>query len=107
MKVYGAVVDRETRCVHYHTDKDIIAIRFKCCNRYYPCYKCHEEAEDHPVERWPQAEFEQKAILCGSCHTELSINSYMAVDCCPHCQAPFNERCAAHYHIYFEYNPAE
>ncbi|TKI16435.1 hypothetical protein FCT18_20820 [Lysinibacillus sphaericus] len=21
---------------------DIIALKFTCCERYYPCYKCHE-----------------------------------------------------------------
>ena len=29
--VYGSIVDHETRCIHYHTQLDIIAIKFKCC----------------------------------------------------------------------------
>jgi uncharacterized CHY-type Zn-finger protein len=102
MKVYGAVVDNATRCVHYHTEKDIIAIKFKCCNRYYPCYKCHEEAADHSIQRWSQEHYEELAILCGNCHNELTIKQYMNTVICPHCQAIFNERCAAHYPIYFE-----
>ncbi|WP_391119028.1 CHY zinc finger protein [Psychrobacillus sp. L3] len=102
MKVYGAVVDNETRCTHYHTEKDIIAIKFKCCNRYYPCYKCHEEEADHTIERWQQKQFDALAVLCGSCQTELTINEYMQTDNCPNCKAVFNERCAAHYPIYFE-----
>lgn len=42
-KIYGATIDNETRCTHYHTPLDIIAIKFKCCDKYYPCYKCHNE----------------------------------------------------------------
>ncbi|WP_438350741.1 CHY zinc finger protein [Paenibacillus sp. FA6] len=103
MDIYGAVVDNETRCVHYHTEKDIIAMKFKCCNRYYPCYKCHEEHADHSIERWPQEQFDELAILCGSCHTELTIQQYMHTASCPHCRASFNERCALHYPIYFEH----
>ncbi|MFJ8065900.1 CHY zinc finger protein [Psychrobacillus sp. NPDC096426] len=102
MKVFGAVVDNETRCTHYHTEKDIIAIKFKCCNRYYPCYKCHEEDADHKIERWPKQQFGELAILCGSCQKELTIHAYMHTASCPHCQATFNERCSAHYPIYFE-----
>lgn len=102
MKVHGAVVDNATRCVHYHSAKDIIAIKFKCCNQYYPCYKCHEEEANHCIQRWSQEQFDEFAILCGSCHNELTINQYMQTVICPYCQANFNERCTAHYHIYFE-----
>lgn len=31
-KVYGSLIDTETRCRHYFTEEDIIAIKFKCCN---------------------------------------------------------------------------
>lgn len=104
MDIYGATVDKTARCVHYHTEKDIIAIKFKCCNRYYPCYKCHEEHADHIIQRWTQEQFDELAILCGNCHTELTITEYMNTANCPHCAALFNERCAAHYHLYFDEN---
>ncbi|GLC89042.1 CHY zinc finger protein [Lysinibacillus piscis] len=103
MRVLGAIVDEETRCVHYHTEKDIIAIKFKCCAQYYPCYQCHEEHADHAIERWEKEEWGTKAILCGKCQTELTIEEYMAVTHCPHCQSLFNEGCANHYHLYFVY----
>lgn len=45
-KVYGATVDQETRCTHYNTPFDVIAIKFKCCHKYYPCFKCHNESEN-------------------------------------------------------------
>ncbi|UXR69980.1 MULTISPECIES: CHY zinc finger protein [unclassified Staphylococcus] len=101
--VYGATIDHQTRCKHYHTDVDIIAIKFKCCNKYYPCIHCHEEDETHPVEPWPSDTFEHtKAILCGVCQHEMTIRSYMDHTHCPNCHALFNSRCQFHYHHYFE-----
>lgn len=101
--VRGVDVDAQTRCRHYHTEKDIIAIKFRCCNTYYPCYQCHEALADHPIEVWKKEEFEEKAILCGNCATELSIHEYLACrSVCPHCGAHFNPGCADHYALYFE-----
>ncbi|MDG4657764.1 CHY zinc finger protein [Ectobacillus antri] len=99
--VYGPTVDQETRCVHYHSEKDIIAIRFKCCDKYYPCYECHDACEDHQRAVWPKAEWNEKAILCGVCQTELTINEYQSVTHCPTCKSAFNEGCKTHYHLYF------
>lgn len=100
--VYGSTVDNETRCKHYHTELDIIAIKFRCCSRFYPCYKCHEESEKHPVIRWEQNQFNEAAILCGHCKNLLTIKEYMGAKTCKYCGAAFNSRCKAHYHIYFE-----
>jgi uncharacterized CHY-type Zn-finger protein len=41
MRVLGGVVDDQTRCVHYHGPTDVIAMRFKCCDAYFPCLRCH------------------------------------------------------------------
>ena len=57
LKVYGSLVDNETRCIHYHTFLDIIAIKFKCCEKYYPCYQCHNEHESHNIQRWSAENF--------------------------------------------------
>jgi uncharacterized CHY-type Zn-finger protein len=100
--VYGETIDDQTRCVHYGTAEDVIAIKFRCCGRYYPCHLCHEHAETHEAVRWAVAERRQNAVLCGVCSTELSIDDYLAVDRCPHCQARFNEGCRLHSHLYFE-----
>ncbi|MFJ7666452.1 CHY zinc finger protein [Lysinibacillus sp. NPDC097195] len=102
MKIFGAIIDNETRCVHYHTEKDIIAIKFACCERYYPCYKCHEEHAKHAIKRWQPSQFQIKAILCGHCKEELTIHTYMQSPSCPKCHAVFNDRCKNHYPIYFE-----
>jgi uncharacterized CHY-type Zn-finger protein len=101
--VFGPVVDDETRCIHYSSERDVIAIRFKCCNRYYPCFECHQQEADHPAQVWPRNEWATPAILCGKCKTELTVNEYLnSNDQCPHCKAPFNPGCRHHYHLYFE-----
>ncbi|WP_082232349.1 CHY zinc finger protein [Halobacillus massiliensis] len=100
-RVLGVKVDEKTRCAHYHTDIDIIAIKFYCCQTYYSCYYCHEEAADHPPQKWPKEHFNTKAILCGNCQNELTIEQYMNTPRCPSCRHPFNEKCSLHYPLYF------
>ncbi|WP_251519104.1 MULTISPECIES: CHY zinc finger protein [Staphylococcus] len=101
IKINGPTVDNESRCIHYQTPLDIIAIKFKCCNKYYPCYKCHEANEDHDIKRWKHEEYDEKAVLCGVCQYEMTINEYMMVEACPKCNGHFNNRCKFHYHHYF------
>ncbi len=48
-KVYGSLIDTETRCRHYFTEEDIIAIKFKCCNKYYPCYSAIMSLKSTPL----------------------------------------------------------
>ncbi len=100
--VRGATVDDQTRCAHYASPLDVVAIRFRCCGEYYPCHLCHEEAAGHPAERWPASEFDARAVLCGVCRHELTIAEYQAATACPHCGARFNPRCASHSHLYFD-----
>ncbi|NEU10370.1 hypothetical protein GZH53_18745 [Flavihumibacter sp. R14] len=100
--VKGNQIDDQTRCIHYHSALDIIAIKFKCCRTYYPCYDCHQAEADHRPERWSKEEWDTKAILCGACKTELTIRQYL--DCnytCPSCKAHFNPGCRNHDHLYF------
>jgi uncharacterized CHY-type Zn-finger protein len=99
----GKLTDNETRCVHYHSALDIIAIKFKCCNEYYPCYECHAEEAGHEAKVWKKEEWVTKAVLCGHCKGELSIQQYMeSNNHCPNCKAAFNPNCSRHYHLYFE-----
>ncbi|WP_111317906.1 CHY zinc finger protein [Algoriphagus chordae] len=103
VNIYGKTVDNQTRCQHWHSDLDVIAIKFKCCEKYYPCFSCHEEEADHQPEVWPKAEFDTKAILCGVCGSELTITEYQASgNTCPKCTVAFNPGCSKHYHLYFE-----
>ncbi len=103
IKVYGQTVDNQTRCVHYHSQLDIIAIKFKCCKKYYPCYECHLESEIHKPQVWSVAEHNQKVILCGVCKHELTIAEYInSGNKCTSCKSNFNPGCSLHYHLYFQ-----
>jgi len=62
MKILGKLYDNETRCFHYHSYKDIIAIKFKCCNIYYPCYLCHLETQTHKILKWNKNEFKRMSL---------------------------------------------
>ncbi|ASK65269.1 hypothetical protein CFK39_04845 [Brachybacterium avium] len=99
--VHGPTVDEQTRCIHYRTARDVIAIRFACCRRYYPCHLCHEETADHPSRPWPPGSGRQLAVLCGVCWAQLSIDDYVGAPQCPQCSAAFNPGCAAHHPLYF------
>lgn len=100
--IYGLEVDGETRCLHYRSVLDIIAIKFKCCGRWFPCFECHTAIADHDAEVWQENERGAKAILCGRCRGKLSIAEYFVCEStCPHCGRGFNPGCANHYHLYF------
>jgi len=102
-EVHGVGVDAETRCAHWSSPLDIIAIRFKCCGRWYPCFECHKATAGHVPEIWPAEEFDRSAILCGACGRQLTVDEYLAChSTCPACSAAFNPGCANHRHLYFE-----
>ena len=101
--VHGTDVNVRTQCAHYHSERDLIAIKFKCCNDFYACIQCHHEAAGHAPEVWPKSEFNAQAVHCGNCQHTFSIASYFDCDnSCPNCQVAFNPGCATHYHLYFE-----
>jgi uncharacterized CHY-type Zn-finger protein len=101
--VHGVSVNERTQCAHYHSDVDIVAIRFKCCDKFYACIHCHETIAGHEPVRWGRDEREAPAILCGNCHSILSVAEYLASgNTCPRCGALFNPGCAKHHHLYFE-----
>ncbi|MEW9502320.1 CHY zinc finger protein [Jeotgalibacillus marinus] len=101
--IYGPAIDSETRCTHYHSEKDIIAIKFFCCKRYFPCVSCHEEDGGCNHAVWPKNQFDEKAVLCGSCGNEHSISTYLECkSSCPNCHASFNPGCSLHAYLYFD-----
>jgi len=102
-EVRGLELDPQTRCEHWHSPLDVIAIKMKCCGVYYACKDCHDALADHPAKTWPRNEWNERAVLCGACRMELSIAEYL--DCgnaCPSCGAHFNPGCSNHHHFYFE-----
>jgi uncharacterized CHY-type Zn-finger protein len=103
LTVHGLELDAETRCVHWRSALDIVAIKMKCCGLYYACRDCHDVLAGHAIARWPESEWDENAILCGACGVELSIRAYLECgDACPACKAPFNPGCRHHRHFYFE-----
>lgn len=102
-QVCGIDLDPQTRCAHYHSPRDIVAIKMKCCTVYYACKDCHVALADHPITVWARSEWNSLAVLCGSCQTELTINQYLNCGSkCPACGAAFNPGCRNHWQFYFE-----
>ncbi len=100
--VHGVGLDDETRCAHYDSPRDVIAIEFPCCDEYYACYECHVALAGHDAERWPADARDERAVLCGVCGADLTIDAYLACDhACPACGAAFNPGCGTHHHRYF------
>jgi uncharacterized CHY-type Zn-finger protein len=96
--VVGADVDDETRCAHYKSALDIIAIKFKCCGHWFPCYECHAESAGHASKD----EFDTRAVLCGHCGAQMTVAEYLnCQSTCPRCSSRFNPGCARHYYLYF------
>jgi uncharacterized CHY-type Zn-finger protein len=101
--VQGLDLDAQSRCAHWRSPLDIVAIRMKCCGAYYACKDCHEALAGHALAVWPRGEWGERAVLCGGCGAELTIAAYLASsDACPACHAPFNPGCRHHHHFYFE-----
>ncbi|HPK03848.1 MAG TPA: CHY zinc finger protein [Candidatus Sumerlaeota bacterium] len=102
-EVLGVEIGARGTCAHYNSERDIVAIRFRCCGEYYGCHACHALLAGHPAERWPHFEFDRRAILCGACGEELTIHQYLSSpEACPLCHAPFNPGCRKHHQLYFE-----
>ncbi|CAN5321311.1 CHY zinc finger protein [soil metagenome] len=101
-KVNGVDIDPQTRCVHYHSDLDIIAIKFKCCGDWYPCIDCHTTVAGHEADTWKATERDAVTVLCGHCGRQLTTNEYTNCDStCPACSSGFNPGCLRHLHLYF------
>jgi len=100
----GIDVDPETRCAHWDDSVDVVALRFGCCEAYYPCDACHDAAADHEAVPWLRDRFDEPAVLCGACQTTLTAREYLddADDACPACGAEFNPGCRKHRDRYFE-----
>lgn len=102
MQIHGQTVDAQSRCVHYRSAVDVVAIKFFCCGRFYPCHQCHSAGETHAARLWPADRWAEHAILCGVCRGTLSIADYRAATACPSCGSAFNDGCRAHAHLYFD-----
>lgn len=95
----GQLVDDQTRCAHYNSDNDIIALKFKCCQTYYPCYKCHDELTNHDIQKY-SINSQENVILCGVCKLDMTFDDYKLLVC--KCGSAFNPGCKLHYDYYFD-----
>ena len=101
MRVFGLEIDEETRCLHYHSDLDIVALKCWVCQDYFSCYQCHDALRDHPFVAYPSKQKSDKVVLCGACRAELTIQDYQEKMACSFCQRQFNPACQKHHSIYF------
>ncbi|MGT2636451.1 CHY zinc finger protein [Streptococcus ratti] len=105
LTIYGDLTDNETRCTDYHGPTDIVALKCFACQKYYPCFKCHNRHEQHLFAPYPQYLKKDKAVFCGACQKELTIEDYKGQPACPCCGHPFNPNCSRHYDYYFSDKP--
>jgi len=107
-EIRGMEVDAETRCVHWRSAVDIVAIKMACCGVYWACKDCHEALAGHAIAVWGRGEWDAQAVLCGACGLEMTIREYMECESrCPGCGAGFNPGCKKHHHFYFEAQDGE
>src|SRR5450432_417006 len=67
--VMGIDLDPQSRCAHYRSALDIVAIKMKCCGLYYACKDCHDALAGHTIKTWPRNEWDAPAVMCGACGT--------------------------------------
>ena len=86
--------------LHYHSEADVVALRCRQCHKYYACYKCHDESENHDFK--PADASDPVPVLFGNCMNQLTKNQYEQGFCfC--CRHRFNPGCRLHQDIYFEW----
>ena len=67
--VAGTELPNRGRCRHYK--KSYRWFRFSCCSKVYPCDRCHDEEQEHPIEH-------ANRMICGFCSRE---QNYRPEDC--------------------------
>ena len=101
-QINGLLVDDQSRCQHYHSTLDIVALKCFECQKYYACYQCHDSLEEHSFRAYPCQLKQDKVLICGVCRHEMTIEEYQEAVACPNCHSVFNPACSKHYDIYFE-----
>lgn len=102
--IYGEWIDRNTRCKHWNLELDVIALKFKCCDRYYPCYLCHAENVEHEACRWLGQELSLvPMVVCGVCYHQYTYMEYSNTGyTCVNCLSNFNPKCSLHTEHYVD-----
>ena len=97
-RIFGIEIDKEGRCIHYHGANDVIANKCAKCQKFYACYKCHDESENHTFE--PVDPGQEGTVMCGSCGRLYSYKEYSCLIKCTGCSHEFNPGCSLHKNIY-------
>lgn len=102
--VRGVEVDAESRCAHWRSAVDVVAMRFRCCGEYYGCHICHEAVAGHAAQRWETVrDADEMVAMCGVCGGEFTLAAYLTTsDRCPACGTGWNPGCVKHRDLYFE-----
>ncbi|KAK5639838.1 hypothetical protein RI129_010649 [Pyrocoelia pectoralis] len=80
------------RCEHYKRFCKILA---PCCSNVYSCHICHDEKENHPLDR-----YKIKQLICNKCNNIQDATS----DRCNMCRVIFGQY-ACLYCFIFDDNP--
>ena len=98
LPIHGIDLDQNGRCMHYHTENDVVALSCAQCHRYFACYLCHDAIMTH---KFAPADPTDKSVMCGVCHQTMDYQDYSQNEC-PNCHHAFNPKCVRHQDIYFE-----
>ena len=79
-QINGLLVDDQSRCQHYHSPLDIVALKCFECQKYYACYQCHDRLEAHIYRAYPCQLKQDKVLICGVCRHEMTIEEYQDVE---------------------------
>ena len=99
INIHGLGLDEQGRCVHYHQNCDVVALKCARCQKYYACFSCHDAMEDHAFAATGAEE--EYPVLCGNCQQLLTRSQYDQGSCL-YCGIAFNPRCKLHKRIYFK-----
>mgnify|MGYP002719773498 CR=1 FL=1 len=98
--IHGINVDKQGRCAHYYSARDVVGNKCVHCDDFWACYKCHNAMRDH--EFGQMAVDAPESVICGACGHLMGYDTYGTAAVCPGCGHDFNPGCAAHAGIYFE-----
>lgn len=65
IRVGGQPLPQNGACQHYK--KSTRWFRFSCCNKVFPCDRCHDHTSNHPCER-------ALRMVCGKCSREQQFS---------------------------------
>lgn len=78
-------------CAHYSRGCKLVS---PCCGKIYSCRHCHDEAEDHSLDRYAIS-----SVICCACELQQPSDSPTCIN--PQCQLRFSSYFCRICHFYF------